>query len=341
MFLRRTGFACLAVVVMMTTISAQRQRDWDDLYNDAKELVQKAASSNREQDWKAAEAILLQAIKSGPASGRNVIRRSFGRTADYFPEFYLGLIYLYTNRPADAQIQFQIARKRDIDLNEREFQRLPEYEARAKDFVDAAAKENAAALRQQQFKQALTDAQRLLMEGRFDEAEKAGRAARSLGVNHTAADTVLQNIEKARRVNRLQDILRRNPSLPELRKLWTEYADSGVPGVEELRRRIDAGEAIERRNVAERAAMLAFYNGQYTQSVSALAEAEKASALSPRGQFYRAVVLATQATRGKEVNQALLQRARQAWQAANQSPDAFKADLRYISPQILRLLRGS
>jgi hypothetical protein len=335
----RYAAVLMAMTIAAADVSAQRQREWDDLYRDAKELISRAAVSGNGEEWKAAEAMLEQAQKTGPASGRGVIKRVFG-SDDYFPEFYLGIIYLYTGRPAAAQVQFQVARKRGINLREREFQRLPEYETRANELAAAAANDAKAQQRLQQFKRLLGDAVRLAGQSRFDEAESAARQARALDVDNAEVDKVLQGITKARGGSRLQEALKRNPGLPELRRMLEEYRDSGF-SLDEVRRRIDALEAVERRNGAERAAMVAFYSGQYTQSINALNEAEKALSLSPRGQFYRAVVLATQATRGKQINQGLLQRARQAWQQANQTPDVFKADLRYISPQILQLLRGS
>lgn len=322
------------VVALTTTVAsmaAQGRRDWDDLYRDAVSLVAKS-------EWKKAEDVLLQAIKAGPPSGRGQIKRVFGND-DYFPEFYLGVIYLYTNRPAEAQTQFQTARKRGINPRDREFQRLVEYETRAKELADADAAKRDVANRGQQFKRFIGDAQRLLGESRYDEAENAARQARAFNVDNAVADALLQNIQKARSSSRLQDALKRNPSLPELRRLLSEYDGSGVP-LDDLRTRIEAAETSERRNTAERAAMVAFYSGNYSQAINALSEAEKTSALTTRGQFYRAVTLATQATRGKDVNQGLLQRARQAWQTANRNPDGFKADLRYISPEILRQLQG-
>jgi hypothetical protein len=320
------------LILMSVPFSAQERRDWDDLYRDGIALVSK-------KEWKQAEDVLLRAMKAGPPSGRNAIRRGvFGRD-DYFPEFYLGIVYLFTNRPLEAQTQFQIARKRGVNLKEREFAALPEYEVRAKELVDVETTTRAAADRGQQFKRLLGEAQKLLAAARYEEAETAARQARDLNVDDSAAEAMLQNVLKARSTSRLQDALKRNPSLPELRRLLAEYDNTGAP-LDELRSRIEAAEATDRRNVAERAAMVAFYSGNYSQAINALGEAEKALALTTRGQFYRAVTLATQATRGKTVNQGLLQRARNAWQTASREPDAFRADLKYISPDIIRQLEG-
>lgn len=323
---------CFVLTLLDVSALAQDERDWADNYRDAIGLVSK-------RQWKEAEELLLRAIKAGPASGRNVIRRGvFGRD-DYFPEFYLGIIYLYTNRATEAQAQFQAARKHGINIKEREFASLGDYEARARELSEVENKSRAAAARGEQFKRLMGEARKLLAASRHDEAESAARQARDLKVDDAAADALLQNIQRSRSASRLQEALKRNPSLPELRRLLAEYEATGAP-LDELRNRIETAEIAERRNISERAAMVAFYTGNYAQAVNALNEAEKTLALTPRGQFYRAVTLATQATRGKAVNQGLLQRARQAWQAASQEPGVFQADLKYISPEIIRQLQG-
>src|SRR5687767_4098414 len=111
----RNVVACSFVLLFaLTPLTAQSNRDWQDLYREAIAHVAK-------RDWKPAEDKLLAAKKAGPPSGRGQIKRTFGRDSDYFPEFYLGVVYLNTGRFADAQVQFQIARTRKIDIGEREF----------------------------------------------------------------------------------------------------------------------------------------------------------------------------------------------------------------------------
>jgi hypothetical protein len=324
------------IVILLTasvvSLSAQGRREWVDLYRDGIDLVAK-------QEWNGAEAAIRMAMKLGPPSGRNQIKRTFG-SDDYFPEYYLGIILLNTKRPAAAHLQFQIARKRGINLRDREFARLPEYEARAKELADGEANARAAVeAREERFAQLLRDAERHMASSQLDAAEKSLDDARSLNVNFKAVEPLAEQLRLARAASRLRDALNRNPRLPELRRLLDEYGSTGVP-LDEIRRRIEIAETTERRDVAERAAMVAFYSGNYTQAVSALNDAEQTLALSTRGLFYRAVTLATQATRGKTVNETMLQRARQAWQEANKAPESFKADLRYVSPEILRQLRG-
>ena len=93
--LRRS--VALVLVVATVPLAAQTAQDWDDLYREAIRHVQR-------REWKPAEDKLLAAIKAGPKSGRGVIRRFMDRD-DYFPEFYLGVVYLNTNRVGAALVQ--------------------------------------------------------------------------------------------------------------------------------------------------------------------------------------------------------------------------------------------
>ena len=76
--------------------------------------VPPAITHVQQREWKPAEEKLLTAIGAGPPSGRGVVRRLRDRE-DYFPEFYLGIVYLNTNRVGAALAQFQLARKNDVN----------------------------------------------------------------------------------------------------------------------------------------------------------------------------------------------------------------------------------
>lgn len=314
--------------------AAQARREWQDLYRDAIDHVAKG-------EWKQAEDKLTTAQKAGPPSGRDVIRRGVFARQDYFPEYYLGIVYLNTERAIQAETQFKVARARGLDPREKEFAQLPGLEARAASLAKAEREKAAAPDPKQVFRQQIESARAAIADGRFDDAERIARQARASNVDNAAADDMLVNVTRGRANARVQAALKGTPGLAELRRLLSEYGNAGI-NLDEVVRRIEGLEAAERRNVAERAAMVSFYSGNYGQSLNALTEAEKSGAgLSARGQFYRAVALASQATRGKSTNQNLLREARKAWAAANERPDDFKADLRYISPRILQLLRGS
>lgn len=309
---------------------------WDDLYREAIRHV-------RQQEWQLAEQKLVESKKTGPDSGRGVIRRGLLGRDDYFPEFYMGVVYLNTGRPALAVAQFQTARQRGLNPKDGEFRQIGDLEARATMLAEAEAKSKpkpAPVDPRSQFKALLDQAQKLLAESRYDDAESAARQARGLNVDNVAVDTVILNIETRRRTATLQQQLKGNPGLAELRRLLSEYENTGI-AVDELRRRIAAAEAIDARASAERIGMIEFYSGNYQKALGALAGAEKLAPLSARGNFYRACILASLATRGKATNQAQLREARRFYALAAQQADAFKSDLRYVSPRILQLLQGS
>lgn len=314
-------------------VSAQQKVDWQDLYRQAITHVQR-------REWKPAEDKLLAATKAGPKSGRGVIRRFMDRD-DYYPEFYLGVVYLNTGRVGAALVQFQLARKNDVNTRAGDFRQLGDLEKRARSILEADTrkaepeKPNPAA----QFKTFMDRAQRALGEGRFDEAEGVARQARDLNVDNAAADTLVQTIERTKNSAALQQELAKSPSLADLRRLRTEYEGKGV-SLDEVIRLIAAGEAVEARARGERTGMIEFYAGNYQKAVAAIAEAEKAAPLSARGHFYRACSLASLATRGKIVSQNQLREARRAYATAAAQADEFKNDLRFVSPRLIQLLKG-
>jgi hypothetical protein len=326
----------ILLVASSSLLAAQQQRpasDWDDLYREAKRHIER-------REWKIAEEKLMTSVKTGPPSGPGVIRRMMGRDDDYFPEYYLGIVYLNTGRAATAVTQFQVARKRGINPKDSEFRQLAALEARAATLVEAEApKRPVGPDPKQQFKIFFDQALRALNEARYDDAEAAAAQARALKVDAAAVDGVLQKISTARATARLQQELARGPGLAQLRGLLTEYEGTGA-SLDEVRRRIAAAEGAEIRTIAERAAMVAFFEGNYQRSVATLADVEKKTALSPRGHFYRACSLASLATRGKVTNQAQLLEARRHYAIAAQNAAEFDRDLKFISPRLLELLRG-
>lgn len=332
---RHLAIACF--VLLSAVLSAQGREVWDDLYREAIRHV-------RDKEWRLAEQKLNESKKTGPPSGRGVIRRGLLGRDDYFPEFYLGVVYLNTGQPAQAVTQFQIARARGINPKESEFRQIAQFEKQAADMVEADKRNNPPPPDpREQFKTLFGQAQRALSEGRIEDAESAAKQARALNVDNVAVDAFVMKLNSSRSATRLQQALRANPGLAELRKLLAEYEGTGV-SVDEIRRRITAAEAAEvtaARARGERTGMIEFYTGNYQKALAAIAEAEKVAPLSARGNFYRAVILASLATRGKTTNQGQLREARRFYTLAAQQPDAFKNDLRYVSPRILELLRGS
>jgi hypothetical protein len=181
---------------------------------------------------------------------------------DYFPEFYLGVVYLNTGRVGAALVQFQLARKNDVNTRAGDFRQLGDLEARSRSILEADAKKPVIekVTPAAQFKTFMDRAQRALSEGRYDEAEGAARQARDLNVDNAAADSLVQNIERAKNTTALQQELAKSPSLAELRRLRSEYEGKGV-SLDEVIRLIAAAEALEARARSERTGMIEFYSG--------------------------------------------------------------------------------
>ena len=169
-----------------------RQVDWQDLYHQAITHVQ-------QREWKPAEEKLLTAIGAGPQSGRGVVRRLRDRE-DYFPEFYLGIVYLNTNRVGAALAQFQLARKNDVNTGSGDFRQLNDLESRARSMLEVEARlaEKEMVDPAAQYRTIMGRAQRAFGEARYDEAETLARLARNLNVDNAAADLLVQNAEARR-----------------------------------------------------------------------------------------------------------------------------------------------
>src|SRR5690349_24946189 len=96
-----------ALAVILPASAAAQAPTWFELYD----LGAKQALAG---EYEQAEANLLRAQKEGPASGRSVLRYGSLRPP-YFPEYYLGLVYVGLQRPQEALDQFARARKANIN----------------------------------------------------------------------------------------------------------------------------------------------------------------------------------------------------------------------------------
>lgn len=132
---RTTAWLAPIVALCIAAAAAAQQQQWFELYDAAVVHV-------RQGEWQEAEAKLRQAQKLGPAPGRNVRRYGMMR-GNYFPDFYLAVVFLNTGRPTDALRHFALARAQKISAQDREFQTIGDMEKQAavdeKRFADAAA----------------------------------------------------------------------------------------------------------------------------------------------------------------------------------------------------------
>lgn len=312
---RRLGLSATLLVLLITTLGAQ-QRRWFELYDEAVQHI-------RRSEWTLAETKLKQAQQNDPGPGRTVLRYGSWRD-DYFPDFYLGIVYLNTKRPKEALRQFELARSQKLNDRDREFLPIADYEARAQ-----------------------RDAQMIASGPNFVPLPPPGPVVPP-GGNVTSGPVTpptppLPDLGAQRRQIELQieqaiqggNVGAARGALIELQK---RQPDAKV--VETLTARVNTLERGIRLASSERSAMRAFYAGNYQATVSALnaIEAELGGPLSPRGYFYRACGLAAQALRGTQVDTKVLAEARRQYAEALKSRQLIAPDRRYVSPRILQAL---
>ena len=129
--MRRLTAAVVLLVALSPNVGVAQSPTWFELYDEAIKHVQQG-------EYEQAEAKLLRAQKEGPASGRSVLRYGSLRPA-YFPEYYLGIVYVSTGRSQEALDQFQRARKANINTRDAEFRAITTFEGQAKAAMSRAS----------------------------------------------------------------------------------------------------------------------------------------------------------------------------------------------------------
>jgi hypothetical protein len=87
-------------------MASQSQMRWYDAYRQGVAAVQK-------RDWATAEKRLLEARASGQKPGRRVLMYGDAYTA-FLPDYYLGIVYLNTNRAQEAEGAFGRVRNQGL-----------------------------------------------------------------------------------------------------------------------------------------------------------------------------------------------------------------------------------
>jgi hypothetical protein len=365
----------LVLVVALAPATIARQPKWYQLYDEAVNHVRNALRTKapaQDPQWKQAETTLQLAIKNGPASGPRVLQYGQFRPP-FFPEYYLGVVYLHTGRPSLAAEQFKLARTRDIDPRQSEFRSIADFEQRAANDVAILASNTtggattgrgettgggttgtgtpaggttgggvAVLTARQKFDDLLRRAQEAIAKSDYPDAERHANDAKALNVDNAAADRFLRNITGLRSRDGVEAALKARDGAAARRDLNALIAvapDSPLlPG---LRDRVETLERDVRRAGAERDAMKEFFKGGYQRAISLLNQAEIDVQLSPRGHFYRACSLAAMvAASANPASDPRLPQARKYYAAARPFSPAT-IETRHISPRILELLKGS
>jgi tetratricopeptide (TPR) repeat protein len=115
----------VAVLILASAAETSARQRYVELYDEGVQHV-------RRGEWKEAESKLQLAIKEGPSNRRRAIRRQGMLFDDFMPEYYLGVVYVATNKPKDALAMFDRARAAKIDTGSSEFRQIAAYEQKAK-----------------------------------------------------------------------------------------------------------------------------------------------------------------------------------------------------------------
>lgn len=356
----RLTAAVVLLVALSPNAGVAQSPTWFELYDEAIKHVQQG-------EYEQAEAKLLRAQKEGPASGRSVLRYGSLRPA-YFPEYYLGIVYVSTGRSQEALDQFQRARKANINTRDAEFRAITTFEGQAKAAMSRASTAGSGTTPApkppppvpspkieepiatppvdygRQFSDLVATARTQLAQRNFDLSKQSATSARDLAIKYTLAqrpqaDALLEEIEGARLAARVETALERRDAATARSALGVLTAAAPNYRADALRDRVDALERELRGSTLQRDAMSAFFKGDYDRSISLLSEAERNAALTPRGHFYRACSLAAlaAATANPERDGRLVD-ARRSYAAAAAGASQFRDDLRYISPKVRQLL---
>jgi len=316
---RRLLLAASLLVLLVTSAGAQQKR-WFELYDEAIQHV-------RRSEWGPAEAKLQQAKKDGPAPGRTVLRYGMLRD-DYFPDFYLGVVYLNTNRPKEALQQFQLARSQKLNVQDREFVPIANFEAQAQQAIQRIAANTGDKPK---------PPNPLPVDSGKPEIAKpvdvppppTTPAAPDLTAERKRLESQFEQAIQGRNIGAAR------AAIVELQKVQPDQKAMAT-----FTARVNTLDREIRLATSERSAMRAFFAGNYQQAVSALnaIENELGAPLSPRGYFYRACGLAAQALRAPQVDSKALTEARRQYAEAMKSRQALVPHRRYVSPRILQAL---
>jgi tetratricopeptide (TPR) repeat protein len=353
------------LVLVGPGVTAAQEPTWYELYDQAIKHIQQG-------EFDQAETKLQRAQKEGPAPGRGVLRYGSQRTA-FFPDYYLGIVYVSTGRPQQALAAFERARNANLNTRDGEFRAITTFEAQAKTALaraDGGAKpppvtvpgpavtapppatppatSNPAPVPTadyaKQFADTLTQARAQLAQRNFDAAEQTASSARDLAIKYTLtterprADELLKEISGGRLAARVEAALERRDAAAARQALNVLAAAEPTYRADALRTRVDALEREVRSSTLQRSAVRAFLTGNYEQAVTLLEEAAGVAALPPRALFYRACSLAALAAASPDpASDPRLPAARRTYASAG-SDSQFREDLRYVSPKVKQLL---
>ena len=337
--LTSTIVALTFVVSGQASRASQAQARWYDAYRQGVSAVQR-------RDWATAEKLLLQAQSSGIKPGPKVF--AYGDSYERFiPDYYLGVVYLNTNRDREAEAAFARVRSQGI-ISAKD----PEYTAFERQGREAI------------FNRAFAEAQQLVAKGDFTQASSRLDEARTTKIDDAKVTAlsreVTQQIAKAQAPppvdSPVQGPIQRPPPVVQTPSATTagnlgdvsSTPNASLPdrGITPSRGTAAPSKATTNVTIplpskagstALRNGLLAFFSGDYGTAIPLLATAAEQPGANPRAQVFLACAKVGLVLTGGG-NAAMLREARAAFQNAGAQQNLSANDRRFISPRVLQQL---
>lgn len=326
--------------------SGAAQLRWYDAYDQGVAAVQR-------RDWKTAEQRLNEARTANPKQGRNVL--AYGdRYVTYLPDYYLGIVYLNTNRSREAEAAFgRINAQKLIAANNPEFKAFDQQS------------------RQATFDRAFGEAVGLVAKGDFAQATAPLEQARATRIDDGKVNNLSAEITRATSAKAAppttapgtatagNPTTTPGPITPGSTTANLGNAGSQLPSsaiqtkIPPIRIPDPVGKAsppsnatvidsgviapkapLRQVSLALRDGMRAFFNGEYRTAVQQLDVAAREPGASARARAFLACAKASLVLTGG-ANEALLREAQADYRSA---PSLVDSDRRFISPKVLALL---
>ena len=322
----------------------QAQLRWYDAYNQAKKAIES-------RNWATAERLLLQLQSSGPKPGPRVY--AYGDNYEwFFPDYYLGVVYLNTGRDREAETAF----------------------GRVRPLINAKDSQYTALQRQSQeatFNRAMKEAVELNAKGDFTAARNRAEEARLTNFDNGKATKLLQdiNVQMAKATTPappppvtanpapVQPPYAQNPATsaggqPPSTVGSTANAslpNQGVitpPSSTVRNPKITPNQTFDRQppvvppsTATLRNGLLAYFSGDYRSAIPLLTSAADQPGANSRAAIFLACAKVGLALTGGG-DAALLREARTSFQSANLQGTLSAADRRLISPRVLQQLES-
>jgi len=345
----RTGVLAALMTVAPVVLSGQQSAAPQNVqrtrWYDAYDLGTKAVQA---KEWKNAETYLQQAKTAGPPQGRRVFY--YGDTyRPFYPDYYLAIVYLNTNRQALAETAFADVQRRNlIDPKERQFNELQQL------------------ARQATFERSMDEARGLIAKGDLDEAGKRATEAKATNFDNGKADAIQQDIVAKKTepepkppvmtpepppVKRPDEQpvavdVQNNPPLPPPTTPVTKPSPKPIYPTPTPPRNAATGAIAGPGGLLAsayvqfvRAGLLAYFSGDYVEAIQQL-EVIPDGLADPRVRVFLACARTAVVLTGRG-DATVLRTARAEYRGAGGANALRAQDRRFISPKVLELLEKS